>query len=215
MRISLFLSLLAWVSSAAAWAARKYYPDQLVAVVKQYPFINGLTVNAIDGYFSFGYSAATDRGAGPTTSCPQYVTPCPPGNATAVICSRDQAALDTEVPGGQYIFFDKRGYMAYGAPHAGIIPRHASATGFSIEGPTGDDPRGRFHFNGTTARGFATGFVACPEPDYGPPFTIMAKHTTFWRDHDPNHECFDVELALQRYDFPRAAAWQYDVGTVR
>lgn len=212
MRLSPVIATLAFASNAFA-AARKYYPDKLTAVAKTNTDINELSVNAINGFFSVGYSASTLAGGPPTTSCPSTVENCPPGNVTAIIYSRDQAALDAEVPGGQYIFVDKRGMLGYSAPYAGIIPKNATATGFYVTGPEGSDPRGRFHFRGRTAMGMAQGFVACPSADYGSPYHLMVKFDGFYEVFDRNRQCTEVELALSRYGLSQAAAWQYDVST--
>ncbi|GAM82499.1 hypothetical protein ANO11243_004800 [Dothideomycetidae sp. 11243] len=200
------------LTSSAAAAARKYYPDLITAVAPKNGNINELAINAIDGYFSIGYSASRKEGGSPSTSCPSNVSPCPPGNVTAIISSRDQAALDTEVPGGQYIFVDKDGFLAYTSPHAGVIPKNATASGFQVTGPTAaGDGRGRFMFKGKTAKGPAEGFVACPSADLGPPYTIMVKYKGFFKKYDPHHECTEIEISLSRYKSKMPAAWQYDV----
>ncbi|KAF2157554.1 hypothetical protein K461DRAFT_273751 [Myriangium duriaei CBS 260.36] len=213
MRLIPVVSALALASSAAA-AARKYYPDQLIAVTPTTADINELALNAIDGYFRVGYCATTHHGEAPTTSCPSNVKNCPPGNTTAILYSRDQAALDAEVPGGQYIFVDKDGFLAYTAPHAGIIPKHSTATGFHISGPNGTDPRGRFHFKGNTTKGTAEDFVACPGADGGAPYNIMVKYENFFKKYGHEHKCVDIEVALTRYTSNQPAAWQYDVASV-
>lgn len=203
---------LAFTSLATASPSRKYYPDQLTTVSSK-SALNSLSVNAIDGFFTIGQCPVTHRGGVPSTSCPSSVPHCPAGNVTAIIYSHDQAALDAQVPGGQYIFVDKNGFLAYSAPHAGIIPKNASATGFYITGPKGEDPRGRFNFKGKTARGQAEGFMACPGADLRFPYSIVVKFRGFGR-FDRYGECVPVELALSRYHSNQAAAWQYDVTNV-
>ncbi|KAF2149265.1 hypothetical protein K461DRAFT_315317 [Myriangium duriaei CBS 260.36] len=215
MKFSTVISALTLASWTTASPARRFYPDQLIAVAPTDPKLSELGVNAIDGFFSIGYCPTTHRGGSPTTSCPPSIKDCPAGNVTAVIYSRDQAALDTQVPGGQYIYIDKNGFLAYTAPHAGIIPKNATATGFSIAGPKGDEHRGTFHFKGVTAKGPALDWVACPSADGGPPFTLMARFENFYKTFDRQHECVEVYLALSRYEGSAAAAWQYDVATLQ
>lgn len=202
MHLALIVTALALPSSATA-AARRYYPDQLIAVAPGHSSINEFPLNAIDGFFHIGPASLL-----PTTSCPGTAPRCPPGNVTALIYSRDQAALDAAVPGGQYVFVDSDGYLAYTAPGAGIVPVHAAATGFRISGPEegGEDKRGRFHFNGTTARGRAVDFAACPDGR-----VVVRWIGGWWSTGRRRGECVEIEVALRRYESSMPAAWQFDV----
>ncbi|GAM82254.1 hypothetical protein ANO11243_002330 [Dothideomycetidae sp. 11243] len=213
MRPLTSLTTLLALTTAAHAAARKYYPDQLIAITKDNEQINEMPVNAIHGYFRIAYTGRDHarQAHPPTTSCPQQKRDggeCPPGDATAIIYSRDQAALDAEVPGGQYVIVDRNGFLGYTAPMAGIIPRNATATGFFVKGPAGGESRGTFNFKGMTAKGKAEGFVACPSSDEGPPYTVMVDYDKFFTAYGPHRRCTKIQLALTRYGSSKAAAWQ-------
>lgn len=110
-------------------------------------------------------------GAGPpTSSCPENVGSCPPGNSTVFQGGAGTLGLGVVVPGGQQVYVAANGELSYTLPHSAAIPAGASVDQFSKTAP-GSNNLGTLNFE--------TGFVACPVGSGGQGYQVYGQNQGF------------------------------------
>ncbi|GAM39923.1 IgE-binding protein [Talaromyces pinophilus] len=149
------------------------------------------SVNAAGQRFWIGVPTAT--------YCPSEVDPCPPGTETVWA---NPNGLDVEVPGGQQVYVDPSGALAFTQAHSANIPAGAAL------GPFTFTPGTQFGAYSTSAFG-ATGFMACPDDAANPSkWQVFAAFPTATVPTGNVGDCLGFDAAAPAFtgDIP---AWQY------
>lgn len=106
-------------------------------------------------------------------------------------------SLDVEVPGGQQLYVQKNGALAYTIPHSGAVPEGSYTSGFGyLENPH----EGEVSTWSFTGAGGATGLLACKTKDGE--YQVFANVKGFQQTG-----CLGFDAAATKVKGP--GAWEY------
>ena len=129
--------------------------------------------------------------------CPHSVLQhCPKGKDTAFGRSGKSSkgyslSMDTEVPGGQFVFIDKHGRVRYTEAHSGVIPEGSITAGWEIDTST----------SSSAFLSHKQNLVACKTD--GDEYAVYVARPGFDKKH-----CLGFDIEAEQ--FKGVAAWQYD-----
>ncbi|MCJ1426135.1 hypothetical protein MMC29_004037 [Sticta canariensis] len=160
------------------------------------PILNLRTINANGRHFWIGKNT--------TTYCPLLDIPCPPGNETVLEVSGGGAALDTAVPGGQFVYVEPSGALSFAQAHSFNFRNGSRVSNFTV---ISGDYLGLFKFSGR-------GWLACPTGRNGTafPYKIFAYLTNVPDSSIPGGRetnCTRLDILAANYTAFPVAAWQY------
>ncbi|OKL63210.1 hypothetical protein UA08_01319 [Talaromyces atroroseus] len=178
------------VCATALPAKRDNGPFTAIALRSASP-IHQLSITAAGESFWLGGNTAS--------YCPTNVDPCPPGNVTVF---GNAYSLDVEVPGGQVIYVNPSGALAFTMAHSIYIPSG------SQQGPFSYDSGSPFGSYSTSSFG-ATGFMACPDDAMSPTsWQVFAAIQNATVPTGNVADCLGFDAATVDYDGD-IPAWQY------
>ncbi|KAJ9625807.1 hypothetical protein H2203_004570 [Taxawa tesnikishii (nom. ined.)] len=121
---------------------------------------------------------------GTASYCPSTVPDCVTVNQTSFVGGNDTLFLDVSVPGGQQVYVDSKGRLAFTVPHSGNTGVGSSVTGFSIV-----DDGLHLRFNGND-------FYACPLGEaYGNAYQVYAAGSNATSNFGDACEGFEFRIA--------------------
>ena len=101
------------------------------------------------------------------------------------------------VPGGQQLYVQPNGALAYTVPHSAAVPKGSYTSGFGNLGTSGGDELDTWRISGV---GGSTGFLACPTKDGS--HQVFADVKGFKRTG-----CLGFDAAVTQLEGP--GAWEY------
>lgn len=146
----------------------------------------------------------------PTASfCPDTVSDCPPGNTTVLGTSGTGTVyMNTEVPGGQFVYISPDGSLNYTIAHSGFMPTGSLTKGFKYVSDYGENTFGSLDFNPNGTATTVFDFLACPATaPHGSSDGYAVKYA--FKDVEYSEDCVKIGLITYVKNGSEPAAWQY------
>ncbi|KAK6523998.1 hypothetical protein TWF694_005666 [Orbilia ellipsospora] len=138
--------------------------------------------------------------------CPVAPAQCPKGTGTSFYVDNQYwtASMNTVVPGGQQLYIDPHGALAYTQAHSASIPSGSLTTGFQVK-----QSGGLWYFSHCEG-----GFLACPlKKGTTGPWKIFIDGKRVLKDSDVptkcKKDCLGFDAAGSRGDAGPLAVWQF------
>ncbi|KAL8804380.1 MAG: hypothetical protein Q9182_002575 [Xanthomendoza sp. 2 TL-2023] len=145
--------------------------------------------------------------------CPKGINDCPAGNVTALKVNEDRTAqLDVQIDRKQSIYVGPRAQLRF-QPPGFAVPNNAQKVSFFLSpNPIPAEPaKAAFIFRGRGGPGRATGYLACPLPEFGH-FQVLVDLGNIkdsWIPSGNRSECIGFDAFATNYTSPTPAAYAY------